>query len=101
MNILIIGNGFDLAHGLETRYSDFLSYCTQMTLSDLPQDNVLRQSLTDNLWLSHFLMRSIDMRNTWIDFEDEILSAIATASRFIEEKKVAFPRFFAFIPPDE
>lgn len=25
--ILIIGNGFDLAHGLPTRYSDFLDFC--------------------------------------------------------------------------
>ena len=24
MHILIIGNGFDLAHGLSTRYSDFM-----------------------------------------------------------------------------
>jgi hypothetical protein len=24
MHILIIGNGFDLAHGLPTRYSDFM-----------------------------------------------------------------------------
>lgn len=24
MNILIIGNGFDIAHGLPTRYKDFL-----------------------------------------------------------------------------
>ncbi|HJB93998.1 MAG TPA: bacteriophage abortive infection AbiH family protein, partial [Candidatus Mediterraneibacter intestinigallinarum] len=24
MNILIIGNGFDLAHGLPTRYGDFI-----------------------------------------------------------------------------
>lgn len=24
MNILMIGNGFDLAHGLNTRYKDFL-----------------------------------------------------------------------------
>ena len=27
MNILIIGNGFDLAHGLPTRYDDFLDFC--------------------------------------------------------------------------
>jgi len=26
MNILIIGNGFDLAHGLPTKYTDFLEY---------------------------------------------------------------------------
>lgn len=27
MNILIIGNGFDLAHGLPTKYGDFLDFC--------------------------------------------------------------------------
>lgn len=26
MNILVIGNGFDLAHGLPTKYSDFLEF---------------------------------------------------------------------------
>ena len=26
MNILVIGNGFDLAHGLPTRYMDFLEF---------------------------------------------------------------------------
>lgn len=24
MNILVLGNGFDLAHGLPTKYADFL-----------------------------------------------------------------------------
>ena len=28
MNILIVGNGFDLAHGLPTKYSDFLDFIT-------------------------------------------------------------------------
>ena len=28
MNTLVVGNGFDLAHGLPTRYSDFLDYVT-------------------------------------------------------------------------
>ena len=27
MNILVIGNGFDLAHGLPTGYTDFLAFC--------------------------------------------------------------------------
>lgn len=27
MNILVIGNGFDLAHGLPTKYMDFLFFC--------------------------------------------------------------------------
>jgi hypothetical protein len=26
MNILVMGNGFDLAHGLPTRYNDFLNF---------------------------------------------------------------------------
>lgn len=30
MNILVIGNGFDLAHGLPTRYSDFLEFCKRV-----------------------------------------------------------------------
>ena len=28
MNLLVVGNGFDLAHGLPTRYSDFLDFMT-------------------------------------------------------------------------
>lgn len=27
MEILLIGNGFDLAHGLPTKYRDFLDFC--------------------------------------------------------------------------
>lgn len=27
MNILLIGNGFDLAHGLPTLYKNFLDFC--------------------------------------------------------------------------
>jgi hypothetical protein len=26
VNILVVGNGFDLAHGLPTKYSDFLEF---------------------------------------------------------------------------
>lgn len=30
MNILVIGNGFDLAHGLPTSYPDFLAFCKML-----------------------------------------------------------------------
>ena len=30
MNILVIGNGFDLAHELPTKYTDFLKFCTEL-----------------------------------------------------------------------
>lgn len=32
MNILIIGNGFDLAHGLPTKYTDFVQFCKRVNL---------------------------------------------------------------------
>lgn len=32
-NLILIGNGFDLAHGLSTAYSDFRQYiCDQFTV---------------------------------------------------------------------
>lgn len=32
MNILVIGNGFDLAHGLPTKYGDFLEFCKKVEI---------------------------------------------------------------------
>ena len=82
MNILILGNGFDLAHGLPTRYTDFLAYCrdTISTSNSGAQisksENVNREFLaliTDNVWLSYFLKKTpdLDANKTWIDFEIE------------------------------
>ena len=53
MNILILGNGFDLAHGLKTKYSDFLEYCCK-------QFNIFptykpTDRFYNNLWVRHFL----------------------------------------------
>ncbi|MFJ7841289.1 AbiH family protein [Lysinibacillus sphaericus] len=33
MDLIIIGNGFDIAHGLKTRYSDFLNYLLKLEKS--------------------------------------------------------------------
>ena len=96
MNILIIGNGFDLAHGLATKYSDFLSYCHQIDLNKLSDDNTLSKSLKMNFWLSHFLLRSKEIGETWIDFEEEILSAITQISRSARRYLVS-PRMLAFL----
>ena len=30
-NILVIGNGFDLYHGLKTKYTDFVDYARNIT----------------------------------------------------------------------
>lgn len=33
MNILVLGNGFDLAHGLKTKYKDFLDYTDELVVA--------------------------------------------------------------------
>lgn len=36
MNIIVLGNGFNLAHGLPTHYTDFLKYCKNFDNDDDP-----------------------------------------------------------------
>lgn len=67
MDILILGNGFDLAHDLKTSYKDFLEYCTHANL---------QEDLKTNLWLKHFITRQNELGDTWIDLENEIYNVI-------------------------
>ena len=47
-SMLFIGNGFDVAHGYKTRYSDFYQYCDE--LKELAEhDNLLCQHILDNI----------------------------------------------------
>ena len=47
MNILVIGNGFDLAHKLPTRYNDFLGFVERfLNIINTPQ--ILRQGELKN-----------------------------------------------------
>ena len=84
LNILIVGNGFDLAHGLQTTYIDFLEFAKtfknyaetnldrHMTKSELNTEfnvvhfvlsscgkkekifNELKETLIDNIWIEYF-----------------------------------------------
>lgn len=103
MNILVIGNGFDLAHGLPTKYGDFLNFVKAFQnsddLSDDPKNEFykyfsnikndrlnlyqeLDELTTDNRWLRYFIRIYEDRANNgkegWIDFECEISSIIQT-----------------------
>lgn len=69
MNILIIGNGFDLAHKLPTSYIDFLRY----------EDK--NKHVNGNKWLEYFIYRmNINniIGNNWIDLEREIRDAVTS-----------------------
>lgn len=105
MNILVIGNGFDLAHGLPTRYMDFLEFieeykkykndllnesdyivCFKGLKESKPEIyNEINDLINKNRWFHHFLKlkeyRSLNNRQTWIDFESEISKVIQTLDK--------------------
>lgn len=91
MNILVIGNGFDLAHGLPTKYTDFLNYVQvirgmmeQETIGQLEALKIpiqvkklmnhtdWREILNNNIWIDYFLQCEMYQKENWIDFESEI-----------------------------
>lgn len=86
MNILVIGNGFDLAHGLKTKYEDFLKFTQKYTKYDEVCRNKpeikeeLESLIKDNLWLEYFYSiyesRKQEGKDGWIDFESEISQVI-------------------------
>lgn len=89
MHILILGNGFDIVHGLKTRYTDFLDYCKKNDLVD------------GNLWLKHFFNRKQDLGNKWIDLEEEIYNVIKNIDEHIYRisgnyKRQIFPKTYFF-----
>ena len=77
MDILIIGNGFDLAHGLKTSYGEFLEFCKeQAKTSESATYFDYKHCLATNLWLKHFINRQKKLGDTWIDLEKEIYNVI-------------------------
>lgn len=106
MNILVIGNGFDLAHGLPTTYRDFIKYVNCFNKHYLPAaykkeypegegdleddiqnlplqfKNEFKELIKENRWLNFFL----ELKNgeKWIDFESEISKVIQALDRVRE-----------------
>lgn len=91
MSILIIGNGFDLAHHLPTQYSDFLDFikaCKEPDdsiyssfIDEIKKTNKnlyleIQELINSNKLLEYFLSiyqeRCKEGKKGWIDFESEI-----------------------------
>ena len=113
MNILIIGNGFDIAHGLPTKYSEFLSMCKavqetriawiggKMNYLDAgcsnPQldflgaclggdlYNEFQGQLVLNFWIEHFQRRQNEIGDKWLNFEKEIKFVIKSLAQECED----------------
>ena len=63
MIVFILGNGFDLAHGLKTRYTDFLATCCE-------------EELQKNIWFNHFNKKKEEIGENWFNLEQEIYNVI-------------------------
>lgn len=89
MKVLMIGNGFDLAHGLETKYTDFLNFVEQFNrvydINERDSDFYLRSGDFMQFLVSLFRDNSIESRhmikefrqitfdNLWINHFNEVL----------------------------
>lgn len=106
MNILMIGNGFDLEHDLPTKYIDFLEFVKKFicahslvkenanalcTIEDeylkliferpeyKNRVNALYIFTKNNIWIKHFNVahkEHLANRENWVDFESEISDVI-------------------------
>ena len=115
MKILVIGNGFDLAHGLPTKYSDFLDFVSAFLkrandkeswggedtsfgvyFSRVEKEQSKRYEeyislASENRLLDYFLNiyeeRYMNGKNGWIDFEGEISYIIKALDIALKEYK--------------
>lgn len=85
-NLLIIGNGFDKAHGLPTGYGDFLNELNKGTnfynhLNKMSREEIKKYELLSSGCLIKYLKKT-NIKKGWIDFENEIKSIIDAVSEF-------------------
>lgn len=122
MNILIIGNGFDKAHGLPTGYADFLSVCRKVRLDyiqekemrstrsegksgDFERWNDFRSKVLDksyrkfannvkeNFWVSYFMEKSDSIGDNWLNFEEEIKIVL---NLFLPDRRISSSELAAY-----
>ena len=97
MKLLIIGNGFDIEHGLRTKYTQFMNFAKWCTCIDSESESdkyeinredydiyqrllsekadlisELEENIKDNQWIKYFNKILNQREDTWIDFETEI-----------------------------
>lgn len=74
MNILVIGNGFDLAHDLPTRYTDFLFFCNVINSLIIGNENEEK------------LPKNYENYNIWIENNEKIqINKIQANNKYIFE----------------
>ncbi len=119
MNILVIGNGFDIAHGLPTTYMNFFNFIQDVqnyensinyrkietlrdkAICDFSKDEHFVSLIQDNIWLKHFQNQIKRLGKYWIDFETEISNVIQAIEIFnldtSNPQTITFPVFHEYI----
>lgn len=81
-NILVLGNGFDLYHGLQTRYYDFIKFAKECP-NGISEE--IKKICGENTFLKYFIdMCEADCN--WIDCEDEIRNVVLVLQELINSK---------------
>ncbi|WP_415322171.1 bacteriophage abortive infection AbiH family protein [Clostridium perfringens] len=74
MKLFIIGNGFDLAHDLETSYYDFRNYLNEENWTFLSSLESM-YGLSEGAWMDHAsddMIRSVFENGLWREFENNL-----------------------------
>ncbi len=96
--ILVIGNGFDLAHGLKTGYRDFVARVEEAFAKEPASRDEVDKKLTTlcnvNGFFRHFHF-SEALDGSWAFFEEEMGSIVRALARFMDvmEEKRRDPEF--------
>lgn len=95
MNILVIGNGFDLAHGLPTKYDHFLDFCQrvrgiytydeEVLLNDYRSKNIDDWNMND--YIKNALLEAFDKRDCKKDLRENgtYCLKVTTPNKFLNE----------------
>lgn len=87
-NVLVIGNGFDLAHKLKTKYDDFIQYIRAAEEDDsfIPKQEdreFIRKCIETNGFLNYFLDYTNEVPG-WVDLEKLIKDVVDYFGIFFE-----------------
>lgn len=93
-NILVIGNGFDLAHGLNTRYDDFMAYIKRAAadasfIENQSERDFVKDCIGHNGFLRYFMSYTNKVPG-WVDLEKLI-------KRVIKYFELFFKNYYHFI----
>lgn len=85
MNILVIGNGFDLYHGLKTNYIDFVKFSEELMKS--AKGTKGKKWVINNSFVRCFTKVASE-NQTWIDCEKEIEIIVTMILKVLYDKNV-------------